>query len=116
LPPFAIANNLSPGRIIGISGVGVERMFWTGGSPKGIVRWWLAAVECRDHAAAGNLAPLSGRFIYYQEDANGVLPTLMFLHTPDASEEVTLSADGLKYGGRLSYLYVYRFGGLRVAQ
>ncbi|MCW5983130.1 MAG: hypothetical protein KIT09_33885, partial [Bryobacteraceae bacterium] len=52
----------------------------------------------------------------YGADENNTLDTVYLLVTPDASEEMTFTATGLRYGGRLTYLYIYRFGGLKVTE
>jgi hypothetical protein len=103
---------LRPGTVIGTRSR-LQQMRWSGGLPKGIVRWWVGQGECRELAPTGQLVP----WLFppgYGQDGDGRLPPVAFLHTPDASEEVTITANGLKYGGRLTFLYIYRFGGLRV--
>ncbi|MCW5980625.1 MAG: hypothetical protein KIT09_21275, partial [Bryobacteraceae bacterium] len=46
LPPFAMVDNLPPGTVIGSRRVGLDSGRFSGGSPKGIVRWWVGEAEC----------------------------------------------------------------------
>lgn len=46
-------------------------------------------------------------------DADDNLPPMLLTLTPDASEDFTFTANGPTWGGRLTYLYVYRYGGLK---
>lgn len=61
LPPFAVRDDLSPGTVVWRRRSGLQRMRWSGGSPKGIVRWWLYQGECRELTSKGELAPWGGR-------------------------------------------------------
>jgi uncharacterized protein (TIGR03437 family) len=115
LPPFAVQNNLAPGTVVGSARGGLQTMRWSGGTEKGVVRWWHIDSECRSYATDGRLGPFPSPSFYGYYGAGETHP-MMLLFSPDQSEEVTFTADGLRYEGRLTYLYVYRYGGLRVTQ
>ncbi|MFN7925138.1 MAG: hypothetical protein U0Q16_33885 [Bryobacteraceae bacterium] len=46
----------------------------------------------------------------------GEMSPVTILFSPGEDEEINFTADGLRYGGKLSYLYVFRYGGLRLSE
>ncbi|MCW5980626.1 MAG: hypothetical protein KIT09_21280 [Bryobacteraceae bacterium] len=112
LPPFTVLTDLSPGTVIGSKLFNLYPVNWNGGSPKGLVRYWLPPLaECQAWTSAGTILPGVGDLRFRP---SGTVETLSLLVSPDESEQVTIKANGLVYGGRLTYLYIYRFGGLRI--
>lgn len=95
---------------------------WTGGDPDSLVTVKLMNVVqrrvsiqysfCRARASAGRVViPSDGIGL-------GIAPVaqveLLVEVTPDPSKETTLSAPGLTLGGKHTWKYKYRFGGLRM--
>ncbi len=112
LPPFEITTQFAPGSIMG-SLRGFARDFaWRGGPPGGIARWGFTKALCKGRVSTQGLSP--GFPLLATGESAGDGKTLELMISPGESEEVTITADGLAYGGRLTYLYIYRYGGLRL--
>lgn len=112
LPPFEITNQFPPGSILGSLRGFARDVTWRGGPPEGIARWGLTSALCKGRVSTQGLSP--GIPLRAIGDVEGDGKILELMISPGESEEVTITADGLSYGGKLTYLYVYRYGGLRV--
>lgn len=112
LPPFEITTQFAPGSILGSLRGFARDVIWRGGPPEGIARWGFTSALCKGRVSTQGLSP--GIPLRAIGDVEGDGKTFELMISPGESEEVTINADGLAYGGRLTYLYVYRYGGLRV--